>query len=152
MISFHPSQLNRRLSASPAPGAPLARPGLSRPRQLTIANTRVSNTPSSSSSSARHLSSSSHTPRSSSVISHTASSSSSNPVQIRVNRPSLLSGHSPAPSTPVTKSAMKTTRETGSELSVGKRRLEEAAEDAAKHEVRADRASTSDLLSVGTSL
>ena len=31
---------------------------------------------------------------------------------------------------------MKTIRETGAELSVGKRRLEEAAEDAAKHEVR----------------
>jgi len=77
----------------------------------------------------------SHTPRASSVISHTASSSSSNPVQIRVNRPSLPSSHSPAPSTPVTRSAMKTTRETGAELSVGKRRLEEAAEDAAKHEV-----------------
>ena len=43
---------------------------------------------------------------------------------------------SPAPSTPLTRSAMKTISETGTELTSGNKRLEEAAEDAAKHEVR----------------
>ena len=43
---------------------------------------------------------------------------------------------SPAPSTPLTRSAMKTIAETGTELTSGNKRLEEAAEDAAKHEVR----------------
>ena len=43
---------------------------------------------------------------------------------------------SPAPSTPLTRSAMKTIAETGTELTSGNKRLEEAAEDATKHEVR----------------
>merc|ERR1719266_287723 len=141
MISFHPSQLNRRLAA-PASSRE-GRGGLSRqPRQLAISNNSSSRSSTTTPSTNRVLSSSSLTPRQSNTASSTNNSisSSTNPLQIRINRSSLPSSHTPghAPSSPVTRSAMsamKTIAETGTEVSAGNKRLEEVTEDGAKHEV-----------------
>ena len=96
MISFHPSQLNRRLAA-PASSRD-GRGGLSRqPRQLAISNNSSSRSSTTTPSTNRVLSSSSLTPRQSNTASsiNNSISSSTNPLQIRINRSSLPSSHTP---------------------------------------------------------
>ena len=61
----------------------------------------------------------------------TATPSSTNPLQIRVTRPSQTPGPAPAPATPVTRSAMKTTADPGTDRVM----VELGQQEEAKHEV-----------------
>ena len=113
MISFHPSQLNRRIttasSSSPAVARGSARPSV--PRQLTINPARTASTAATPTSTRLSNTANTATPR----------PNVNTPLQIRVNRPSqsVTPAQCPTPATPVTRSAMKTISEAG-DINTGK--------------------------------